>query len=117
MVTVWKIDIKKEPFALRDDQYRRDFPVVIRGGMAFPSPPLYLAPMEVRRYEVIKKTYGGETTNYLVPLDQRHLFNDMMELSDHLLEKLILDKTATIEQDARVRILRLSWWRRLLKRF
>ena len=82
--------------------------------------------VKIKRYEVVTKHHltldadnnpGRTKKNYLVPISDREMFEDLVDVSEYLLARLIDKKTKNVAAQERARIKGLAWWERLFKRF
>lgn len=126
---VEKIDITKELMDIPDRQSWIDFafwnpidPQFVSDG----SIPSGTMTGRTRRYEVEKVKRYGETdyVNYLVSVDDRRIFQDLIAISDSTFRRAVDDKTNFYmdwmkrEMDQqRWKIKGLPWWKRLFKKF
>ena len=126
---VEKMDIKKELIEIPDNRDRIDF------CERKPITAYITKENEIPSYvemTAIKKTYLGRKMtyendppkNYLVAIDDKELFQDLIQITDDLFNWAVEKKTnfwreKLIEEldEQKWRIKNLSWWRRLLKRF
>ena len=137
---VEKIEIKKELMEIPDHQYYVDFAVIPPiTAMAFIKegevPTENLTGQKIT-YQVERVKFPGEDIrNYLVRMDDKKLFNDLIKITDNILEAAVKEKTEkyvsqveftrkqAIEEirmaNYRVatRIKKLPWWKRLFNQF
>jgi hypothetical protein len=126
---VEKIDIKKELMEIPDGKQWIDFafwePIEARF-VNYGDIPRGTITGRQGRYEVqkLKHSTEKEPKYYLVAVDDRRIFQDLVMISDSTFNQAINDKTDYYKdwmkrelQEQRGRILELPWWKRLFKRF
>ncbi len=133
MMDVIKIDIEQQLLTIRENTLD-----IYRARMGAPdhfgAVPLFegiefddvWTIYTTKHYEVVTKSRAeldadGNLVrvkkNYLIPIAEYGLFSDLIDISDHLLAKLIDERTRGVSQRENAYIKGLPWWARLLKRF
>ena len=122
---VIKIDIEQQRLAIRESAlnvYKAD----ISGNFDPIEHPDKRIIYTSKHYEVITKTRAVQDSGgglvrvekkYLIPMAERGLFTDLVDISDNLLARLIDEAKKEDRQRESDRIKGLAWWKRLLKRF
>ena len=131
MMEVIKVDITQELMAIEGGS-ADFFRFTLGGRLVRPEDVVSPYVVEKKRYVVVQQhrdaVRGGNPDhgkqNFLVPVDDIGLFQDLNSISDHLLGKLIDARTEAerryaiyATENECVRIKRLPWWKRLLKQF
>lgn len=73
--------------------------------------------IEIEEYEVIEIKSDEMKRIFLVRVDDRALFSDLINLGNSTIQRKVMKATRYVVEEERFRIKRLSWWRRLLNRF
>jgi hypothetical protein len=135
---VEKIDIKKEVMEIPDNRDRVDFAIrePLRLVMNEGEMPLDYDMVSGRETYLVQKLsdpFRKEVRHYLVKVDQRELFNDIIHIQDGLINEKITDAVAKAGRDwlnydlpkllekenrrTRGTIKQMPWYRRLFKKF
>ena len=122
-----KVDITQELLALPNNEPVDFYQVGDSGVLRSQGVQSIWGPdVKIKHYEVVTKHHQivdadnnpiRTKKNYLVPISDREMFEDLIDVSEYLLTRLIDKKTKNVVAQEQARIKGLAWWQRLLKRF
>lgn len=125
---VIKIDITKEDLEIPDGKGYMDFALTSPLSAKLRSEGVDFTISETiqkKSYEVQKVSHDRkEIINYLIPIDDRRLFTDLVQITDDRINDLVNKKTERFAEildeelwRQKSRIKKLSWYKRLLNKF